>query len=86
MGLRHWRISGFGKSKFLKSGTLIGAWKRWATRRQKSGRQGPGSIEKPSHRDLELEVASLRKQLREEQKATAILKDATAFFSQHRRK
>lgn len=67
----------------LKSATVIGAWKRWAVRRQSSGRQSPGSIEKPSYKDLESEVASLRKQLREEKKVTAILKDATAFFSQN---
>jgi len=45
-----------------------------------------GRIDKPTYRDLEKENAQLRKQLREEKKVTEILKDATAFFSQHRPK
>lgn len=70
----------------VKSGTVIGAWKRWATRRQKIQGSDSGRIEKPTYKDLEAEVAQLRKQLREERKVTEILKDATAFFSQHRLK
>lgn len=70
----------------LKSATVIGAWKRWSSCRQNTENSKSGRIEKPSYKDLESEVASLRKQLREEQKVTAILKDATAFFSQHRLK
>lgn len=70
----------------LKSATVIGAWKRWARRRQNSDDPNSGRIERPTYKDLEIEIANLRKQLREEKKVTEILKDATAFFSQHRLK
>lgn len=70
----------------LSGPNVIGSWKRWRSRKESEGAATTGRITKPSYSDLEREVAELRKQLREEKKVTEILKDATAFFSQHRLK
>lgn len=70
----------------IKSATVIGAWRRWSLSRQAPEKSKSGRIEKPTYKDLESRVRDLEKKLREEQKVTAILKDATAFFSQHRLK
>lgn len=68
----------------LKSPVVIGAWKRWASRR--SNIEASGRIEKPSYEALENEVAELKKQLRDTKKSNEILQDAAAFFSQYRLK
>lgn len=70
----------------IKSATVIGAWRRWEKSRQRFETPNSGRIEKPTYRDLETRVRDLERKLREEKKVTEILKDATAFFSQHRLK
>ena len=70
----------------IKSATVIGAWRRWLQGCQVPEKSRSGRINKPSYAELEKANAELLKQLREEKKVTAILKDATAFFSQHRLK